>query len=79
MPGESGPYALERSHVRAPVILITDAPTAAVRAAASTLGVVAIFEKPFALKELVEKIRQILRSAGQMFDGALVGALPQAD
>jgi DNA-binding response OmpR family regulator len=60
MPGQSGPEALERAQVRAPVILITAAPTPAVRAAAIRAGVFAILEKPFALPTLVAKIREIL-------------------
>lgn len=63
MPGESGPHALKRSQVRSPVILITAAPSSALRAAAAKAGVFAILEKPFAIQELVTKIRQIILSA----------------
>jgi DNA-binding response OmpR family regulator len=60
MPRESGPHALERAHVRSPVILITAAPSPTLRAAAARAGVLHIFEKPFVLQELVTRIRQIV-------------------
>ena len=60
MPGENGPEALLHSHFhRSPVVLISAFVDAEVRALAARIGVVAIFQKPFALKELVVMIRRL--------------------
>ncbi len=60
MPGESGPYALEVSNRdRAPVVLITGEANREMRDDAARAGVAEIFEKPFALAELVLTIRRL--------------------
>lgn len=64
MPGESGPEALLHSHFHhSPVVLITAHLDAEARAFAARVGVVAIFEKPFALKDLVAAIRKLAAGA----------------
>lgn len=61
MPGEDGPEALLHSHFHhAPVVLIGAIITPEVRAYAARIGVVAIFEKPFALKDLADAIRRLV-------------------
>lgn len=61
MPGESGLEALLHSHFhRAPVVVISSFVNAEVRAYAARVGVVAIFQKPFALRELVTAIRRVV-------------------
>ncbi len=61
MPGESGPEALLHSHFHhSPVVLMTAHLDAEARAFAARVGVVAIFEKPFELKELVGAIRKLM-------------------
>ncbi len=61
MPGESGPEALLHSQFHhSPVVLIGSCITDEVRAYAARIGVVAIFEKPFPVAELVVAIRRLL-------------------
>ncbi len=61
MPGENGPEALLHSHFhRSPVVLIGSCIDAEVRAYGARVGVVAIFEKPFPLSELIAAIRRVL-------------------
>lgn len=61
MPGESGPEALLHSQFHhSPVVIISSRVTPDVRAYASRIGVVAIFEKPFVLQDLVIAIRRSL-------------------
>ena len=59
MPGETGPGAIAKSNnaQSLPVVLITAAADVDLRALASQAGVVAVFEKPFAIKALLTAIR----------------------
>lgn len=61
MPGESGPEALSHSRFHhPPVVLISSRIDDEVRQTAAREGVVAIFEKPFELKDLVGAIRRVI-------------------
>jgi two-component system OmpR family response regulator len=63
MPGESGPEALLHSQFHhSPVVLIGACINAEARAYGARVGVVAMFEKPFSLQDLVFEIRRLIAS-----------------
>lgn len=62
MPGESGPDALFRTPLRDfTIVLMTASLDDEVRALGVELGAAAVFEKPFALGELVRLVRRHVR------------------
>jgi DNA-binding response OmpR family regulator len=59
MPGESGPDALLHTYHHPPVVLISSVVDDEVRAYAERIGVEAVFQKPFAMRDLVGVIRRV--------------------
>ena len=62
MPKETGPHALAQGMGQAPFVVITSCLDSETRSSAEQAGASAVFEKPFALKDLVVAIRRATHS-----------------